>query len=93
MAICAAGQSVHVTNVFCLAKVFSCSTCANTYNYVSQKTRHQILCKKFHRNSAIERTIYVTMEKYLITSSVVGKNKIQKLVFFWMMHGLYVIGL
>jgi thymidylate synthase len=33
------------------------------------------------------------MEEYLITSSVVGKNKIQKLVFFWMMHGLYVIGM
>jgi hypothetical protein len=32
--------------------------------------------------SAIERTIYITMEKYLIRSSVVGKNTIQKLLFF-----------
>jgi len=48
--------------------------------------------KKIHSNSAIKRTTYITMEKYLITSSAVGKNKIRKFVFFWMMHGLYVIG-
>jgi len=38
--------------------------------------RNQILFKKIHSNSVIEKTIYITMEKYLITSSVVGKNKI-----------------
>jgi uncharacterized PurR-regulated membrane protein YhhQ (DUF165 family) len=30
------------------------------------------------------------MEKYLITSSAVGKNKIRKFVFFGMMCGLYL---
>jgi len=63
--------------------VFICSTCASTHHYVSWKTRHQILFKKIHSNSAIERTIYITMEKYLITISVVGKNEIWKIVFFW----------